>query len=431
MDVQEKLLDDNLMKLLDPCTTPENALQLFSSPCFSPSVYTKGDDEPAVIFLAYFKFMMTRLPDACVDGIWEDILNKAVMYTRYLYGFQVSLVMQLKPPYMHTSNCAIWLQEALSTHKKCPNPYSRLKLFRIIRMTQRYVTSLNWEPVCAMFIETINEIKPHHLYPSGDKDENVFSVDDLINIIAQKDTIEIISTGTIAQICNKNELFVDSKETRFISHCIQLIGIFVELARSIPDHFHSIYKIELRRCCHAFNDYMGHLITPLLFCKEYKPWRSPREWFQYFVSRPPFRHYAIQTVRILIAIFIDKKVISESEIPSLEYLRDVAGDLGACNKSCELPRLLLYRQIHGSTLARQHTLLIPKMMLKNLSPHYTFVGNADEDDNVQNVISEGDNDYLQDDSDSHEYSDTHEDSDSQEDNDSHNDSHYSHNSLTI
>ncbi|CAL4216142.1 unnamed protein product [Meganyctiphanes norvegica] len=425
MEGQRKLLEDGLMRLLDPCTTPETALQLFSSP-----ENTRGINENAIIFLAYFRFMMTRLPDACVEGIWEDILNKAVMYTRFLHGPEVALVMLLKRPRMNTEDCAMWLKEALSAHEKCPNPYSRLKLFRIIRMIQCPLqdpdaASLNWEPVCAIFIHTINEIKPHHIYPSGNKKDNLFSVEDLTNIISKKETIKIISTNINAQICNNKEVFVDSKETRFISHCIQLIGVFAVLARSLSDTF-PYYEREKIKCYAAFNDNIGNLV----YCADSEPYkyRNPREWFRYVVSRPPFHHYAIQTIRILIANFINKEGMAVSEIPSLEYLRDVARDLGVCNKTCTLPRLLLYCQIHGSTLARQHTLLIPKLLLKNLSPLYKFVDNTEEDDNDQNVLSQGDSDYLHEASDSHEDSDSQENSDLHQDSDSHDHSDYSHSS---
>ncbi|CAL4155026.1 unnamed protein product, partial [Meganyctiphanes norvegica] len=417
MDIQGNLLEESLMKLLEPCTTPEAALQLFSSPCFSPSaVYTRGNNEPAVIFLSYFKFMMAKLPNACIDGIWEDILNKDVMYTQHLIDFdpQVTLIMKLK--HMLTCDCFIWLQEALSSYSKCPNPYIRLKLFRIIRLFHCNATSLNWEPVCDIFIHTLSEIKPHHLYPSGDEDESLLSVDDLTIIIYKKDITNIISTDIISQIRNIKRVFGDSKEARFMTHYIQLIGIFSILAHSIPDPFK--YKDEIRRCYGAFRDFMDELV----YCTNYDPLRYPNKRFRYVVSYPSFRHCATQTVCDLMVIFINMKVIEGYEARSLQFLCDVAVDLGVCKKTrvCEVPRLLLYRQIHGSTLARQHTLLIP-LLLKNISPHYSFRDKSEEDENYPTLLSEEDGDYLYEDSedtDSYEDSDSHQNSDSIDDIDS-------------
>ncbi|CAL4060350.1 unnamed protein product [Meganyctiphanes norvegica] len=399
MDLQGNLLEESLMKLMDPSTTPENALQLFSSPCFAATVYKRGNTD-AMIFLAYFKFMMIRLPDACVDGIWEDILNKAFMYTRYLTGTQVGrfmldkpgpqvgLFMLDKPLYMNTDNCAKWLQEALSNHCKCPNPYTRLKLFRILRLTQGHALILSWEPVCSMFIHTINEIKPYNLYPSSNKDESLFNVEDLTYIIFHRYTIDIISTDIIAQIQNKNERFDDCKETRFTCNCIQLIEVFAVLARSISDPFK--YYREIRKCFVAFKGYINHLVCRIdndpWIRRKYKPRRIGREWFGYVVSRSPFRHYAIQTVHVLISIFINMKERYVDETwylrflqDNLKFLQDIAGFLGVCNKTFDVPRGLFYRQIHGLTLARQNTMLFP-LLLKNWSAFYSE-GMSKEDDN--------------------------------------------------
>ncbi|CAL4060351.1 unnamed protein product [Meganyctiphanes norvegica] len=382
MDVQGNLLEESLMKLLDPSTTPEKALQLFSSPCFTPTVYKEGNTD-AMIFLAYFKFMMIRLPDACIDDIWGDILNKAFMYTRYLTRPQVGvfmmdepvpevgLFMLDKPLYMNSKNCAKWFQEALSTHTKCPNPYSRLKLFRILRMIMGDAYELSWEPVCAMFIHTINEIKPHDLYPISNKDESLFKVEDLTYLIFHRYTMNLISTNIIAQNQNKNESLVESKEIRFICNCIQLIEVFAVLARSISDPFK--YNKKIIKCCDAFKEYIDRLVyciqsDPWIH-REYKPRRSPEEWFRYVVSSSPFRHYAIQTVHVLIAIIINMKKIDVNVTWFLKFLWNVAGDLGVRNKTCEVPRGLFYHQIHGLTLTGQNTMLIP-LLLKNLSPLY-------------------------------------------------------------
>ncbi|CAL4256943.1 unnamed protein product, partial [Meganyctiphanes norvegica] len=274
-------------------------------------------------------------------------------------------------------------------HTKCPNPYTRLKLFRILRLIKCHTFGLSWEPVCVMFIHTINEIKSHDLYPSSNMDESLFNVEDLTNIISKRDTIDFISTDIIEQIQNKNERFIDSKETRFTCNCIQLIGVFAVLARSISDPFK--YNKEIRKCCVAFKDYIDHLVYCIEFkpwrCREYKPRRTCEEWFRYVVSISPFRHYAIQTVRVLIAIFINMKEIGVDETLSLEFLRDVAGDLGVCNKTCDIPRRLYYRQIHGLKLAHQNTMFIP-LLLKNLSPLYNFEGMSKEDDDYHNRLSE-------------------------------------------
>ncbi|CAL4158038.1 unnamed protein product, partial [Meganyctiphanes norvegica] len=71
-----------LRELQDPSMPLEQALELLTSSCFSHEAYSKGDNEPVVIFIAYMNFIITKIPKGCVDGIWEDILRKTLMYTR-------------------------------------------------------------------------------------------------------------------------------------------------------------------------------------------------------------------------------------------------------------------------------------------------------------------------------------------------------------
>ena len=69
--------------LLDPKITPEKALHLLPSHCFSPDTYTRDHEEPRFILYSFLYFLMIRRPDACVDGIWGEILRKLARFWRY------------------------------------------------------------------------------------------------------------------------------------------------------------------------------------------------------------------------------------------------------------------------------------------------------------------------------------------------------------
>lgn len=55
---QNSVLEESLLKLLEPKITPNKALKLMSSPCFAPEAFRKGDNMPLSIFMAYIKFII-------------------------------------------------------------------------------------------------------------------------------------------------------------------------------------------------------------------------------------------------------------------------------------------------------------------------------------------------------------------------------------
>ncbi|CAL4158040.1 unnamed protein product [Meganyctiphanes norvegica] len=333
----QRFLEQHLRELQDPSMPPEKALELLRSPFWSHEAYSKGDNEPVVIFIAYMNFIITKIPKGCVDGIWDDILRKTLMYTitfsHRIHG------MGLK--YLRLS---IWLNKSLSTPSMCPNPYTRLELFRLIRKVQINSDSMNWECLCITFIQTICEIKPHHLYPSGNEDDMLFDITDLSNIISNFDYEEFrynLSVYFHTQDHNTNVKTVNSKET-FISHCIQLVGVFAVRISRNKDSLQQLN--ELDRCCNFLTSEIDFFIYD----------------FSDVVSRQPFRRFVVETVRDLSAAIINNKH------PWTEWTLvnrgDVVRDLRVCTKSCILPRLLLHSQIQGSSsLVSQHALLLTKL----------------------------------------------------------------------
>ncbi|CAL4169441.1 unnamed protein product [Meganyctiphanes norvegica] len=377
MDGHPSLLQKYLLDLLDSNTTPENALHLLSFSCFSLEAYRKEDDEPAVIFLAYMRFIMTRRTDACLDGIWEEIFRKTLRYCRGSEN-KISHMRRTYVPFIYTrfipeeeTSLGTWIEEALSTHTKCPNPYIRLELFGLISVLWEAM-NINLIRISRTFIHTVGEIQPHHLYPSGNVDDVLFDLTDFDYIINHfflfGDLKELISSYLLQQINNK--LFVNSIETRFISHCIQLIGVFAVMAETIPDPKEQFFRI--RNCCLVFRKAVGSLVN----CGSLLPGLSYWKQFVYIVSLPPFRNYVIETVRNLTEAIMNNKLNDLQKTRHLIVARNtIAEDLGVCTKTLDLPKLLLSREEHGPNLVRQHSLL-----LRNVDPHDTF--NSDSDIHV-------------------------------------------------
>merc|ERR1739838_269285 len=99
---------------------------------------------------------MTRLPDACVDGIWEDILRKTVKYSccfpYKVDGFPALGEFALNDAFVNApelcrtlipiKNLRVrsWLIESLSIPSKCINPYRRLELFTLFRVFHVYMS---------------------------------------------------------------------------------------------------------------------------------------------------------------------------------------------------------------------------------------------------------------------------------------------------
>ena len=81
MEDQSILLKKFRLELVVSSTSPEIALKALSSPCFSPMNYKSDDDELIEIFLACMKFMMIKIPEGSVQGIWEEFLRNTINYS--------------------------------------------------------------------------------------------------------------------------------------------------------------------------------------------------------------------------------------------------------------------------------------------------------------------------------------------------------------
>ena len=90
--VRSNFLENLLLELQDSSTTPEKALQSLSYTWLLSGAYHRVDEEPVVIFLAYIRFITTRLSDGCVEGIWGEILRKTLKY------FNCSVMIQQTGP---------------------------------------------------------------------------------------------------------------------------------------------------------------------------------------------------------------------------------------------------------------------------------------------------------------------------------------------
>lgn len=171
-----------VVSIRDSTATPEMVLNFLSSPYYPATAYGREDTEPAIIFLECMHFIMTRSPEACIEGIREDIFKKTMSYSTKLFSSMYYWNRDRVWIYINT-----WLDEALSSPRKCPNPYVRLELFRLYRLVG-YICDRTkpWEKITATFIETICEIKPHRLCLIIANEINNFkSLDDFI--ISSKD----------------------------------------------------------------------------------------------------------------------------------------------------------------------------------------------------------------------------------------------------
>ncbi|CAL4137257.1 unnamed protein product, partial [Meganyctiphanes norvegica] len=382
------IIDKFVLELQDPSTTPEKALQWLTSLCYSPEDYIIRDIEPVVIFRAYMRFIMKNLPNACVDGIWEEIIKRTVLYSLNFSDMQTEFLRVPRKCYPYIYNkvatgpeVITWLDRALCDKRKCINPYIRLELFRLLRIMRKWLhPHPTWKPMCVTFIDTMSEINPHHMYVSGGDDEVLFGFTDLWFIIKH----------------NQNRIFIDYRDrmdTRFISHCIQLIGKFAVAAVFISDILEQIsrlkhlclFLIKLRKL--VISDWA--IVVPI------------RDQFRYIITSPLFRPYIVETICDLTSAIINSKV-NDHNMACIMDLRDsIVQDLNVCTNICDLPRLLMSRQIQGPKPVHQHSLLLNNLtqMYKNVPMNRVFDSNTDVNHfNIINVSNS--NDSYADDSDS-------------------------------
>ncbi|CAL4087572.1 unnamed protein product [Meganyctiphanes norvegica] len=401
MDSEITPLEKSLMELLEPSTTPEKALQSFSSFSFSQDAYTRNK-EHVLICVAHIKFIMTRLPDACVDGIWEDILKKTIKYSRVLGPSQkIDLAVCYESTFIYEefgptlAQAAFWMNEALSIRNKCPNPYTRLELFRLVRILNQYSTHLVWESISKVFIHTISEIQPHCIYTSADVNKVVFNVIDMEYIF-----LKCYQHGHL----KTNDLFANNT---FLLNCIQLIGVFADLTGSIkvPEGLLSYvnenyivlnevtdnYLIQISACVSVLK-YIGFMVSFNALIPGSIPLHN------HLRLLPLFHPDVAETFCDLTSAIINNKVCkTDTTLNLIENRNRIAEELAVCTKTCDLPRLLMCRQIQGSSmLIHQHSLL-----LRNISPFSTH----DSDGNLRGNESDRDDSSDVDESDGDDSSD--------------------------
>ncbi|CAL4168148.1 unnamed protein product [Meganyctiphanes norvegica] len=284
-----------------------------------------------------------------------------------------------------------WLQKALVVQSKYPNPYIRLELFRLVRIfcsdilgnipaiRDWMLLDDTYKSICRTFIHTISDINPHYLYPSDGEDEVLFDFTDLRFIFNRYEnnvdhTLQkLITSGINEQLTMDNKVDVDSDEARFISHCIQLIGIFTVIANSIPSPI--LHMKMIGNLCIFLRHNIGKLIHSFdINIHDKTSWGQ----FQCVLSGLPFNPYIIATIRNLRSALLNHKCTYASWLPSASLatiVDNLARDLDVCTKSCDLPRLLMSRQVMGPKSVRQHALLA-----RHLEPLYIIVSKVEEDD---------------------------------------------------
>ncbi|CAL4115982.1 unnamed protein product, partial [Meganyctiphanes norvegica] len=385
--VQISDLEKHLLELWDPNTTPEMALQYLSSPCLSYWDYSRGDGEPVVIFLSYINFIMKNQPNGCVVGIWEEIFGKVVLYSRNFTDVK-NVIRRMRMTYLSNIYKRVipidgplvnkWLYKTLSHHIKCPNPYIRLELFRMLRIFHKENRNWTiWERISDTFIHTISQIQPHLLIVNGDVDGLLFGVNDLSYTINRccgfGNLYSMMKTNLVDLVTKYSEEIVNTKETKFISHCIQLIGIFAAKTGSIPGPGSHVNKIQ--NCFSVFR-----IIRNLVNCGKALPglYELGNNQVRYVLSLPAFHHYIVKTFSSLTTAIINYKTGRDiGNLRSLIIERNkLAYDLDVFTKNSDLPRLLSYRQVQGSMLVHQKVL-----MLRNL---YTF---SDKDCDANALIA--------------------------------------------
>ena len=278
------------------------------------------------IFFALMKYIKSKFPDGFVDDILEQILVKSIMYSKNAANGINS----------HHSGewfqIYKWLKKVLSSQSNCPNPYLRLELFRLMRIAIIPFEIHLRECVCETFICTICEIHPFHFYFSGDVGNRLFGVQDFEYFITQLKTEReymIYQDMPLRKVCFYNHT------EKFICHLLQLVELYVRISTTMD---------EFNLCFNIF----------LAFCPIY--------------DFPEFYSDAVDTYCELTAASLSicgsglENTILLLEKRAANRFYPAIKD----NKTSDIPRLLLSRQIHGSKALRQHALV-----LSDLEIYYT------------------------------------------------------------
>ena len=185
--------------------------------------------------------------------------------------------------------------------------------------------------------------------------------------------LQKIKTSDTVESKGFNEYY---NPTRFLVHCIQLTRVFTAIAVSISNPKTRLSRI--RYCDAVLNKtiascllrYGGHL-------SGLSGMKSRKKQFHYVVALPQFLPYFIETVHKLVSAIINNPCSDLQKRLSLLSIKDLvkSGVVGG-STTTELPKLLLSRQIHGSTnthLLHQHSLpWVFRNMPDTLSPRKEY-----------------------------------------------------------
>ena len=351
------ILMQHLLALLDTSTSPEIAIKSFSAPCFSLEDPNPQDKKTILIFLAYLQFIVRRRPDASINGIWEKLLRKTIRYSHNISGMDIPFVTRNNPTVLKDVIMSPWLCNVLISDSNCLDPYIRLELFRLFRLFQgNLMEGMESEStiIASTMIKAISEIEPRNLYLklSDSPDCLLFDFMDLSYLIAEYGWCGDLS---------------------YVSHCIQLFGIFADNISSITDPMEELDKL---RC-------LCELLGVLLNCmdRHRKPWYCKiTNWdtLRKIASDPEIRVYIVETVCKLTSAIINCKHKDHNWSYTLMLRDKIAMKLNVCTKTYDIPRLLFSRQIGGPILFKKHALL-----MRNLEQFYH---QTDRRENVKGVF---------------------------------------------
>ena len=184
-------MEDFKYLILNPSTTPSHILESLSNLPFPPpehsDLFVTSDSNENVecigIFFLYLDYIIRKRPNGKVDGATEDIFRKCLPYTKNASNSLMKDLNDSLKVAIPAKICS-WLKRALSAPIKCPNPYVRLDLFRLVRLVKGISNGKSWEfcqHLGPLFIQTLSEIKPQRLLKvEGLRDEALFDIYDLL-----------------------------------------------------------------------------------------------------------------------------------------------------------------------------------------------------------------------------------------------------------
>ena len=383
-DMWNTVVIEEILEKLKPYTTPKKALQLLES-CPSSDAFIREDSQPVSVFIDFLQFIINRRPSGTLNGIWEELMCKTLKYSR---NFNYSKDVKFWEDIGKDIGVDVWLSKCLNVSSNCPNPYIRLELFRLYRLfkLRTDVPSISKELCVNTFMETVSEIQPHLIHLDGDV---LFGITDLNYIFLDCGNVKLlrsfVSFDINKQLLKRKPIVVDSIETKFMLHCIQLIGIFATMAATITDPEEQAIEVHLCICC--FTEGIRNLVD----CGDHFGMMPFWQQFSIITADEPLHQYVIKAIRELTSAINNLK--QTDAVRTLMPFRDeILVDLFTCSKTNVLPNLLLSRQIQGYGRGRyvQHHALLLNRLSRVYNKKMAF---ADEDSDAEDSYI--DNEYAQ------------------------------------